>query len=160
MVKTDSELVVLARAGNKEAFGRLIERYQARAMRVAFGMVRNEEIAHELAQEAMLQAYLSLERPREEERFASWLHGIVLNVCRSFLRAQKPEVLSWEALEADTCGTLPAAPDPGSIAEQREQQRSVLEAVHTLSPENRDATLLFYYEQLSLQEVAAARRSR
>lgn len=59
--KTDTELVVLARSGNKNAFGELIERYQQMVRRIALGMVGHEEIAQELAQEAILQAYLSLD---------------------------------------------------------------------------------------------------
>ena len=44
-MKTDSELVALTRAGNKEAFGQLIARHQARAMRVALGMVPSQTVA-------------------------------------------------------------------------------------------------------------------
>ena len=156
MEKTDSELVALARSGNKEAFGQLIDRHQARAMRVARGMVRNEDVAQELVQEAMLQAYLSLGHLREGARFPSWHHGIVLNVCRHYLRDREPDCLSWEAMAREPDVETAEFSDPGLVAEQREQERLVLDAVHALSPQNRDATLLFYYEQLSLQETAAA----
>src|SRR5438034_10953562 len=57
--KTDTELVARARSGDKRAFDLLVERYQPLAQRVAHGMVANAEIARDLAQEAMLQAYLS-----------------------------------------------------------------------------------------------------
>ena len=96
--RIDTELVALARSGDKSAFGQLIERYQPMARRIAIGMVGNENIARELVQEALLQAYLSLNRLRDDERFKSWLYGIVLNVCRSHIRNQKMEISFKEQL--------------------------------------------------------------
>jgi RNA polymerase sigma factor (sigma-70 family) len=157
--KTDTELVTLALSGNKDAFGQLVERYQPMAQRVALGMVAHEDIARELVQEAILQAYLSLDRLRDTARFKSWLYGIVLNVCRSYIREQKTNPFSLEALmggmRCDTFYGLDAALDPEEVAEEHELHRIVLHAVHTLSEKERAATLLFYYEQLSLQEIAA-----
>jgi RNA polymerase sigma-70 factor (ECF subfamily) len=87
--KSDSDLVALARAGDKAAFGRLIERYQTMVYHVALKTVRNEYLAQELAQEALLQAYLSLDRLRDAARFKNWPYGAALNVCKSYLRQQK-----------------------------------------------------------------------
>jgi len=152
--KTDSLLIALARSGDREAFGELIARYQPMARRVARGRVGDEEIAQDLAQEAMLCAYLSLRHLREPARFQSWLHGIVLNLCRSYLREAKMEAVSPEAL-ATTIGAHSLATfDPQMVAEERERRRILLDAVNALAPENRDAILLFYYEQRSLQEIA------
>lgn len=96
--KTDTELLAAARDGNKDAFGYLIERYQHMAERIAQHMVDHAYIAQELAQEAVLQAYLSLDRLRNDGHFASWLYGITLNVCRTYLRSHKREEYSLEAL--------------------------------------------------------------
>lgn len=158
--RTDAELVALARQGDKQAFGQLVERYEGMAQRVARRMVRHEDIARELVQEALLEAYLCLHALRQDASFSSWLYGIVLNVCRSYLRRQKVTVLSWEALVGGLrFEALPfsaTAPDPQKIAEQRELHQLVSAAVNALSPANRAATLLFYYEQLSVREVATA----
>jgi RNA polymerase sigma factor (sigma-70 family) len=157
--RRDAELVALARAGNKRAFDRLVTRHQRTAHAVAIGIVTDADLARELVQEAMLQAYLSLEHLRDDSRFRGWLHGIVLNVCRSYLRDRKRDRLSLDAdsggrrLEAEFCSDGGA--DPQRLAEERELHRRVLEAVNALSPKDRAATLLFYYEQRSLREVAA-----
>ena len=66
---SDSALIALARSGDKRAFGQLVERYQWLVKRIAMGMVSNAEIARELAQEAILQAYLSLDQLRDNARF-------------------------------------------------------------------------------------------
>ena len=71
----DAELVAQALGGNKEAFGQLVERHQQMVERIAKKMVTDEWIAHELAQEAILQAYLSLNHLRDASRFKSWLYG-------------------------------------------------------------------------------------
>ena len=91
---TDTELVALARTGDKDAFGQLIERHQQMVRRIALGLVADEEIARELAQEAILQAYLSLDHLRDNTRFKSWLYSIALNVCRGYIRDQKTNPFS------------------------------------------------------------------
>ncbi len=157
--RPDASLVARARAGDKEAFGSLIERHQAMARRVAMGVLGHEDVAREMAQEAMLQTYLSLDRLRDDERFQSWLYGIVLNVCRSFIRDQRVDFLSLEALtgglrfEAISFGGV--EPDPEEMAEACELHETVLRAVDALLPKNRVATLMFYYEQLSVRDIAA-----
>ena len=157
--KSDAELIVLARGGDKNAFGHLARRYQSMAERIAMGMVANAFIAQELAQEAILQAYLSLDHLRDNGRFKSWLYGITLNVCRGYLRNQKIDFYSLEALiggmSLNVTTFSDVLLDPEAIAEERELHRTILHAVNALSPRERAATLLFYYEQLSLREVAA-----
>jgi len=157
--RTEAELVALARSGDKNAFGQLIERYQSMAKRIAIGMVANEDVAQDLVQEAMLQAYLCLDRLQDDKRFQNWLYGIVLNVCRSHIRDRKAVFFSLEAIAGglyfDAIPFTGVAPDPQKIAEEQELYSLVLEAVNALSPKNRTATLLFYQEQLSLHEIAA-----
>jgi RNA polymerase sigma factor (sigma-70 family) len=156
---TDIDLVALARNGDKDAFGLLAERYQMMAHRFAMRLVTNADLAHELAQEAMLQAYLSLDHLRDPARFKAWLFGIVSNVCRSHLRDRRVAFFSLEAmaggLQFDAMPFSGTAPTPQEIAEQRELHQTVLDAINELPLKDRDATLLFYYDQLSLQEIAA-----
>jgi RNA polymerase sigma factor (sigma-70 family) len=157
--KTDIELVALARQGDKDAFGLLTQRYDVIARRFAMRLIGEGEGAQDLAQEAMLQAYLSLNKLRDPARFKSWLCGIVLNVCRSHLRDRKVAFFSLEAI----IGGLQFYPAPFSspvvtpekIAEERELYQIVLEAVNTLSAGDRDIILLFYYAQLSIQEIVS-----
>ncbi len=156
--KADSELVALARSGDKDAFSQLIERYQQMVRRIALGMVAHEETARELAQEALLQAYLSLDHLRDVSRFKSWLYGITLNVCRNYLRSQKIDVCSLETLVGgmfiDPSLLSVGIIDPLVIAEEHELSQAILQSVYALSPAEREATLLFYYAQFRLSEIA------
>jgi len=157
--RTDIELVALARKGDKGAFGLLAQRYQMIAQRFAMRLVSNEDCAQELAQEAILQAYLSLDHLRDPARFKGWLCGIVLNVCRSHLRNRKVAFFSLEAiaggLQFDAVPLSSMVITPKESAEERELHQIVLDAVNALASKDRDTTLLFYYDQFSLQEIAA-----
>jgi RNA polymerase sigma factor (sigma-70 family) len=143
---SDADLVIQARSGDRSAFAALVKRHRAMAQRIANIMLRQPEAAREMANEAMLQAYLSLDRLRDPSRFQSWLHGIVLNVCRGHIRDQRRAPLSLEeiagGLRFEAIPFTGIEPDPQEVAE-------------ALSPKNRAATLLFYYDQLSVREVAA-----
>jgi RNA polymerase sigma factor (sigma-70 family) len=107
----------------------------------------------------VLQAYLSLDHLRDDAAFKSWLYGIVLNVCRSYIRDQKTIFFSLEGLAGGL--QFSAIPffgpviDPQEVVEERELYRLVLDAVSALAPRSRAAVLMFYYDQLSLREIAA-----
>src|SRR5512140_3513924 len=89
---TDSELVVAARAGDKAAFGVLVERYETMVQRLAWRMIGDVDIAHDLAQDALLQAYLSLDSLQADSSFKSWLYGLTLNVCRMYIRSRHSSI--------------------------------------------------------------------
>ncbi len=156
---TDSELVALAHEGDKHAFGQLIERYTQMVKRIVIGKIAHEEIARELVQETFLHAYLSLNHLHDDSRFKSWLYGIALNVCRGYLREQKTHVLSLEdmmgGMYCDASNIFEMMEDPQTLIEERELQRFVFDAVQSLSSKDREVTLLFYYEEMSLKEIAA-----
>ncbi|MGB3293982.1 MAG: sigma-70 family RNA polymerase sigma factor [Phormidesmis sp.] len=157
--QSDSELIHLTRCGNKAAFGQLVLRYQPMAQRLAVRVAGREDLAQELVQESMLQAYLSLEKLNDPTRFKSWLYGIVLNVSRNYWRRQKVVIFSLEAMigsSVDRSKLLTdSSLDPQQAAEQEEIHAELRKAVDALSDKNRIAMLLFYDEQLSLREVAS-----
>jgi len=124
-----------------------VKQYEQMAHKLALGMVDGPETARELPQLSHAPS------------FASWLYGIVLNVCRTYWRNRKLTVFSLDALPGglhfDALPFTSGEPGPQEIAETHELATQVLAAVNALSPKNREATLLFYYEQLSLYEIAA-----
>lgn len=135
----------------------LLERYRPGALHMAQRMIAHDDTARELVQEAMLEAYLSLSSLQQPERFQSWLYGIVINVCRSYLRRDRYDYLSLEALSGGLDAThallVSHTPDLQAMAEMRELHELVRAAIDTLSSQNQQAVLLFYYEQLSLREI-------
>src|ERR1700730_8422876 len=148
----DADLVELARADNTDAFRLLLERYNTLAFAIALHFVTQPETAQDLVQEAMLQAYLSLDYLRDATRFKSWFYGIVLNVCRYWRRRQQAPPLSLEIWNEEHL--VASSADPGSLAEERELRCAIQQAVVQLSEKNRVVTMLFYYEDLSMEEIA------
>src|SRR5437763_15796059 len=82
MIDDDAELVKRVLAGNKAAFGHLVDRYRLEAQGLARRILRDSFEAEDVTQEALLQAFLGLHNLRVTERFHSWLLGIVINLCR------------------------------------------------------------------------------
>ena len=150
--ETDAQLFARARADNTDAFRGLIERYQPMALYLALRLVGQEEVAHELVQEALLQAYLSLDHLRDDARFKSWLYGIVLNLCRNWRRLHPAGELSLDSLAF--LFEHPLSADPQEIAEERELEQAVRSAIGILTPKNQAVAFLFYYEDMSMQEIA------
>jgi len=156
--QTETELVALAQAGDVDAFSQLIEHTQVIALALAFRLIANPETVRDVVQEAILQAFLSLDRLRDTTRFRPWFYGIVLNLCRTWLREQNTPTLSLEVLatqgQAVTCSSCLEVPDPSETVEEQELSQLVQEIVQGLSSINRSVIWLFYYEQMSMQEIA------
>jgi bifunctional DNase/RNase len=110
---SDGDLVRLARDGDPVAFRLLVERYQAMARARAAGLSHNRSDVDDIVQESFLQAFVALDRLRDPDRFAGWLAGIVLNVCRSLYRREQLTLLpDWpEPLHPASADGLPSAED-------------------------------------------------
>ncbi len=140
--RTDSELVAAVRAGDRAAFGVLLDRHE-RSVRTVARRLLGEDEAEDVAQEAFLQAYLGLDRLRDPARFGSWLCAIAVNLAKMRLRARRLVV---------PLGEYPAT-DAGS--DSTEVTELVAAAVDVLPAREREAVLLYYVEGLSSPEVAA-----
>jgi RNA polymerase sigma-70 factor (ECF subfamily) len=91
--ESDANLVTQVLAGNREVFGILASRYYESGLRLCVRLLSDPVEAEDVAQEALLQAFLSLNRLQLPERFGSWLHAIASNLARSSLRRRRPEAL-------------------------------------------------------------------
>ncbi len=80
---SDHELLDRCRAGDEEAFDDLVRRHQQRAFNVAFQFLRDREDATEVAQDAFVRIYRSVDNFRGECEFTTWLHQIVVNLARN-----------------------------------------------------------------------------
>ena len=151
--QSDQQLVQVACAGDRDAFGILAQRYHDMVLRVAYRMVDHDDIVHDLAQETVLQAYLSLKQLRDPSRFRSWLYGITLNVCREFLRTQPAWIVSFESLMGGI-HIADAMPSPETVVERIELRQRVQYALQMLTDDNRVVVILYYYEGFNTREIA------
>ncbi|UCE86064.1 MAG: sigma-70 family RNA polymerase sigma factor [Deltaproteobacteria bacterium] len=164
---SDREAIARAREGDHAGFRVLVERYQARAYRVAVRVLRNDEQARDAVQEAFLKVYTSLRRFEGRSSFYTWLYRLVVNVCldmrrrdRSDQHVEWDEGRSLETTDGAEAGYASAAAwDPaGPVGEfERSELRSALAAaIATLPHGQREALILREVDGLSYAEIAEA----
>ncbi len=150
----DSKALERVRGGDREAFRPLVERHQNAVYSFVLRLVRNPDTAEEIAQEAFVRAFASVDRFRAESKFRTWVMQIALNLIRDRRRAEgrMPVVVSIEELRQRS--DRPAAPDPESSM-AREELASLLEsALDSLPADYREVFVLKHVEGLPYGEIA------
>lgn len=143
-------LVIRARAGDLEAFGKIVRMFQDMACGYAYARLRDFHAAEDVAQEAFIQAYRDLGKLCEPAAFPGWFRRIVLTHCNRLTRRnQIPAVALSEAREVAA-----STPGPSEIAERAEIKEAVLEAIRSLPEDERTVTTLFYINGYSQQDIA------
>src|SRR3989338_7426035 len=89
IVKNENELIQQARSGDIKSFSALVEIYQERAVHIAYSFLGNFEDARDIAQEAFVKVYESLQSFKAESKFYTWFYRILVNACKDFLRKKK-----------------------------------------------------------------------
>ena len=160
---SDEALCARVAAREEGAFDELVERYQARAYRLAWSLLRDPEDARDLSQEAFLRVYQSVGRFRGDARFSTWFYRILVNLCLDHRRRRR----WWQRAVAHDYEEDPVAlverqparePDPGQRASEEQTMTRLWTAVQRLSPQQRAAVVLSVQEQLSTPEIAAVLR--
>ena len=144
----DREAIEACQRGDRDAFDRLVQRYQRDVYRLCYRYLNNHEDADDVAQEVFLRAYRAISRFRGDSAFSTWLYRIAVNACLNFRASRKPP--SAEVPEA-----IPD-PSPGahSAVEKDERSRWVREAVSRLPDKQRATVILKVYHDLTHEEVA------
>jgi len=154
---SDEQIVELALAGDVDAFGEIVRRWERRIFALAYGILGREEDARDATQETFIAAFRNLRNFRGEAKVSSWLHRIAVNQC--ITRQRRARVRSENSLEAEeeAGGEKFAAPAHGSPARQaegRERTEAVRRAVAALPPELREVIVMKEFEELTFQEIA------
>lgn len=159
----EAELIAKAVAGDGDAFGELVEPFEAKVYGLAYRMCGNREDACDLAQEAFLKAYRALARFKGQSSFSTWLYRVTSNTCLDQLRRERRagSVASLnEPVDADG-GVLErevadSTYEPEQLALRSETAREIQVAVSSLPPDHRLVILLRDYEDLPYEQIALA----
>lgn len=157
--REDAGDVAAALAGRLEAFDRLVERYQRRAVSVSYRLVGNIEDAQDVCQKAFVKAFKSLGSLKEQERFGPWLMRIVSNLSLNHRRDRKPHLtLASAEGEAGVPETAAVsgrpANGPSTGLETEEAEATIRRALDELPEKQRTALVLFAIERMSQKDVA------
>ncbi len=152
MYSADEQLVSQTLAGDRDAFGVLVHKYQDMVFAYAFQKVRNEADAQDVTQEVFLRAYRNLYALRHPHRFRSWLYTIMSNECNRWLaraaKTRQREMMLADAGDDKLRTDLTHAVPTDAWTEDLEQ------AISALPDENRVAISMFYIGDCSLKEIA------
>jgi RNA polymerase sigma-70 factor, ECF subfamily len=148
----DEELVRLAQAGKVAAMDELVSRHYEGAYRVALGILRDEEGAADVAQDAFLKAFRGLEAFRGDAAFRTWLFTIVANEARGSFRKMGRR----KETDLDTAGPLASdGEDAQGKLEKEEEVARVRHLLGRLPEKQRQAVTLRVFEALSFREIGA-----
>jgi len=156
--QTDADLIRDAQANDHMAFETLVRRYAERAFRAAYRVVRDQQAAEEVLQEAMIKAYRALPRFEARSSFYTWLYRITVNLALDRRRRGKREpTVEWDdaiAHEVDPRALVSASNDPELELRRHEVRSLVAEGVQTLPDGQREVLLLREVDGLSYEEIA------
>jgi RNA polymerase sigma-70 factor, ECF subfamily len=160
----DADVVALAQQGREYAFRELLRRYERAVFSLIFRMVRDRELAEDLAQETFVKVLNHIDRYRAEFKFSSWLFTIANNITIDHLRKKQLDTVSIDgsrfaatAAEAESTSISVASDDESPLEEleSRELGSAIERAIAKLRPEYRACIMLRHVEDRSYEEIAA-----
>ncbi len=170
---SDRDLVRQALAGDLRAFETIVERHQQAVHRIIYRLLKDQQEAEDLAQEAFIKCYQNLSQYDQARPFTPWFYRIATNLALSKLRRRKIyQFISWDQCfnwitETKTGGLknqrLSLASrnaanfdymDPEAAWEEEETKEEIVRAIKRLKPLDQLVIILRYFEELSYEEIA------
>lgn len=155
----DSDLVKLAKAKDKAAFSKLVEKYYDMVYSLAYGVLSQRESALDATQEVFFKVFREIERFEGKSKFKTWLYRVSVNMAIDFKRRVRPA----DSIDAtDTSGEDDEAPliildsgvGPRDGAIQKDRELKIRKALEGLSEEHRAILILREWQDLSYEEIA------
>jgi RNA polymerase sigma-70 factor (ECF subfamily) len=155
----DQTLVRAAQKGDMAAFEELVARHRDKIYARAYSMVRNEEEAVDLSQEAWVKGWQRLVQFQGDASFGTWMTRIVINLCLDHLRKQKRQRSdSIDAMDEESGGVERQMPvvtvNPTAGLERGELRQRIDQALGQLSHEHRTVLVLHEFEEMEYKEIA------
>lgn len=159
-MKTDfTEIVKAAQNGDRRAFEALYNLTRDSSYFIAFSITQNENDALDIMQDSYLKVFNSIRQLRNPDAFENWLNRIVANTAKNYIAKKKPMLfdnigtLSNEAFDE---AELNQDYLPEQSADSKETSRLLMEIINRLSEEKRLCILMYYYQDMSVGEIAEA----
>ena len=151
---SDSDLAVMARRGNTQAYGELVQRFQSAVFSVCYRLMGERTEAEDLAQDAFIRAYQHLNSFDPSLPFGPWVRRIAANLCINRLHVRKELQMPLEDDGYDP--PTPPELNPEAVRLQGETAEALRTAICSLPPAYRAVIELSHFEQLSYAEIAQA----
>ncbi|MBN1262083.1 MAG: sigma-70 family RNA polymerase sigma factor [Anaerolineae bacterium] len=153
----EEDCILAALNGDQQAITELVQTYQRSVFGLCYRMLGNSTDAEEAAQDALVKAIMNLQTFEVGRPFKPWVLRIAANLCTDRLRRRKP-VVSLDAMGDDGAWEWQAGADisPEAHMEHRERNQQIRDLLDTLGPLDRSIVTMFYWQDLSYEEIAQA----
>lgn len=150
--RNDAYYIEQVLQGDRQAYARLVDKHKHMVFTVALRIVRNREDAEEIAQDAFIKAFQSLETFKQESKFSTWLYKIAYNAAISKTRKKKLEMAPIEVNVVENY-TLDEIFENLERLESNEQKTIISRLFESLNPDESTLITLYYYENVQTEEI-------
>lgn len=152
----DVVLVEKARKGDTAAFSELFNIYYQKVLRTAYCIIKDKQFAEDIAQEAFIKVYARIDKLSSAEAFEVWLYRITVNLCTSMFRktGKFKELQSTELLDEDMQTEGNDNDITGNLVAHKELYIKIMDSIQLLSEKHRVVLTLFYFNNMSIKEIA------
>ncbi|MDE6208428.1 MAG: sigma-70 family RNA polymerase sigma factor [Lachnospiraceae bacterium] len=159
-MRTDlTEIVKAAQNSNQRAFEALYNLTKDSSYFVAFSITQNENDALDIMQDSYLKVFNSIQQLKNPDAFESWLNRIVANTAKNYIAKKKPMLFdNIGALSNEAFDEAELNQDylPEQSADSKETSRLLMKIINRLYEEKRLCILMYYYQEMSVGEIAEA----
>lgn len=138
--------------GKVNAFSILVERYQSLVYTVVYRMIKNKELAEEVAQDSFIKAYKSLSNYRGDAKFSTWLYTIAYRKSLDAIKANK-RMMTSELIEEINEGEIELVNDALSYLQAKERKKIISDSILKLPEDEAAIITLYYFEEKSVKEI-------
>jgi len=158
-----ADLVAAARTGSEDAISALYEKTYSKVYYTVKSLIKDEDAVFDVIQDAYIKAFSQLDRFQGDTKFLPWVRKIASNAAKDWLKKKSP--MLFTGLSSGDGQDIPLEelfPDersgnlPDQIIDQKETERLLREIIEELPEDQHAAIGMFYYENMSVKEIAAA----
>ena len=152
---TDQETLIINKiiGGDTQAFAVLVNRYKDLVFTLAIRMLKNREEAEEVSQDTFIKVYKALPKFKGDSKLSTWVYKVAYNTCLDSIKKNNRRQ-SEVTLDSFTENQIKTLDNALSALEEKEQQQTIQDCLQQLSRKDSFLVTLFYFEELSLEEIS------
>ena len=138
--------------GNSNAFAILVDRYKSFVFTLAYKMMKNREVAEEVAQDTFIKVYNSLNKFKGESKFSTWIYKITYNTCLDRLKKKKEKNVVY--IEDFSERESKAIENVLDNIDEKNRNQKIQDCLHLLLSEEAFLLTLYYFDDQSIEEIS------
>jgi len=150
MEETRRLIEQIKRNQSSAAVGRLVSKYEAQVFTFCLRMVKQREIAEELAQDSFLKALKNIHKLKDLDKFQPWLMRLTYNITIDYIRKKK---MDFDTI--DIAENVSSSDDPHLDLVNKDRRQKIVEIIGKFQTEDRSVLTLYYLEDQSVKQIEA-----